>query len=227
MKSENKFASMAPTKWWPSPLAHSIIASPVPNFRLATREWLGQHIAVKLIRVLLGLLLVGALWPVGAARGADAAALEFRGVMQTGKDVKVGLFDRSTGLTVWVKVPAQSASPSAKISAGIAVREYNPAHNRLSVDYQGKTYTLVLQEAVLLYAPPPPPSDDGAAGPTDPDNIATGGGETTRRRALTQVETVNHALLAAGVDESQLLPGNPEPDSPTADAAPVDSTATP
>ncbi|MEI6861341.1 MAG: hypothetical protein WCL04_03725, partial [Verrucomicrobiota bacterium] len=111
---------------------------------------------MKLTHFLPVLLFAGALWPTGTARGEDAPVLEFRGVMQLGTDIKVGLFERNTGMTVWVKVPAKPGPPPAAIAMGLTVREYDPAHNRLSVDYLGHTYALVLKEAILLYEPPPP-----------------------------------------------------------------------
>ncbi len=176
---------------------------------------------MRKILLLASLLLGGALWPSGAARGADAAALEFRGIVEAGGKVTVGLFDRAAGTTFWLKVPAKTATPPKEISAGLAVREYDPEHNRLSVDYQGRTYTLVLQEAVLLYAPPPPEPPPGGSGetPTDTNNVSTGGGEVPRRQSLTQVEVANQVLRDAGAAESQLLPGNPEPAAPPPTAA--------
>ncbi len=176
---------------------------------------------MKLIRLLPVLLLAGALWPAGAVRGEDTPALEFRGVMQLGTDVKVGLFERNTGLTVWVKVPTKPSPPSGIIATGLTVREYDPARNRLTVDYLGHTYTLVLKEAVILFEPippPPPPAPDPAALPAEP---ATGGGEVPRRRALTQVEILNQILRDTGTDESQLLQGNP-PLEP-AESSPADA----
>jgi hypothetical protein len=194
---------------------------PFQNSHWCPRDKTATLERVKRFSFLAGLLLGGALWPAGAARGADATALEFRGVMQSGGKVMVGLFDRATGRTFWTKVPAKSVPPPKEISVGIAVRDYDPEHNRLSVDYQGHTYTLVLSEAQLLYEPPPPePAAPGETGaPAEAAKNATGGGEVPRRQSLAQVEAANQLLRAAGADESQLLQGNPQPAAPAADAA--------
>jgi len=127
--------------------------------------------------------------------------------MALGGIVKVGVYDPDTGMAFWIKVPAKSAAPPAAISAGIAVREYDPAHNRLQVDYQGKTYALVLPEAKPLYTPPPPeappgtPGDTGSIVQTDPNNVPAGGGEAPRRQSLTQVAAVNQLLRESGQAE--------------------------
>lgn len=185
-------------------------------------------VVMKLSRPLIILLLAGALWPAGAVRGAEGPGpLEFRGVVSSGGTTKVGLFDREAGSTVWAKVPAKPLSPETKPAEGVAVRDYDPAHNRLTVDYHGRTYSLALAEAVLVVAPPPPepvPAEEKPTDGTTPDgeNTPTTTPEVPRRQSLTQVEVANALLRASGADESVLLQGNPtaEPSAPTAPVSP-------
>jgi hypothetical protein len=183
--------------------------------------------AVKRSRHLLTFLLAGALWPAGAARGAAGPGpLEFRGVITTGGVTKVGLLDRESGAVVWAKVPAKPLTADTKPAAGVAVRDYDPAHNRLTVDYHGGTYSLALAEAVLVIAPPPPepaPAEEKPADGTAPEgeNPPAAAPEVQRRQSLRQVEVANALLRESGADESLLLQGNPtaEPSAPVAPAA--------
>ncbi len=189
-------------------------------------------------RPILCLLLGAALWPAGAARGADGPGpLEFRGVISSGGVTKVGLFDRESGAVVWAKAPAQPLSADTKPAAGVAVRDYDPDHTRLTVDYHGRTYALALAEAVLVVAPPPPPPSD----PSSPDaplaDSSSPAGENTpatapevqRRQSLRQVEVANTLLRQSGVDDSLLLQGNPttEPSAPDTLSVPATPDASP
>jgi hypothetical protein len=143
-------------------------------------------------------LLAGAgLAPAWAVSPTGAEPLEFRGVIDTGASVTIGLSDPSTGENFWV--PANGKGPGA--SQRVVVRSYDPAHGRLVVDYDGQIYSLTLEKAVIKAAPPPAdaPGADVADANAGPDQMPATN-PVPRRQSLRQVEVINQTLLRAGLD---------------------------
>jgi hypothetical protein len=145
---------------------------------------------------LVGALLAGAgLAPARAVSPFGAAPLEFRGVIDAGSSVTIGLFDPVTGESFWV--PAKGNGSSGRV----VVRSYDPAHGRLVVDYDGQTCSLTLEKAVIQaapLAPVDPVATDPAAAAGPDQRPATN--PVPRRQSLRQIEIINQAALQAGVD---------------------------
>jgi hypothetical protein len=156
------------------------------------------------------------------ARAQADAPLEFRGVLTSGEKVTVGLFDCITGESFWISAKVSTAAPH-----GVSVRDYDPKSGRLTVDYHGRPYTLVLAAAVIIAAPavePWSPPDESAAANSTTEVSGQIAGVVQRRRSLRQVEALNQSLQAeTGVDIFAFpgtAPMGPDPTSDALDFAP-------
>ena len=145
--------------------------------------------------IAVALLAVAGLAPARAVSPFGAPPLEFRGVIQAGSVVTIGLFDPVSGESFWV--PTKGKGSNSRVS----VRSYDPVHGRLVVEFDGQTISLTLAKAVILAAPPEPVNLLGA------DLVAGGGPDrppatnpVARRQSLRQIEIINQALRQAGED---------------------------
>ncbi len=83
-----------------------------------------------------------------------SGTLEFRGVLESGGRTLVGIFDRTTGQSLWV--PADGAPGETDT----VVRDFDPEENTLRLTYRGRAYTLALSDTVLGDAPATPSGEE-------------------------------------------------------------------
>ncbi len=111
----------------------------------------------------------------GGARAAtgETGALEFRGVVFENGQYAFSLYDRGTQQSAWVNI-GQTNLP-------FVARSFDQEHDRLTVEHQGRTLVLELQQGRMsdqgqqqpMAGPPPLPTPDQAAqagsGPRSPE----------------------------------------------------------
>ncbi len=140
--------------------------------------------------------------PVAAAAGA----VEFVGVLRTGAEEVVCLYDTTKQRGYWLAV--------GQTEGGVALKSYDAAKRQATVELQGQAQTLALKEpkfegTVTPVAPPPPGLTVAAAAPSPADEAArlqAVAEEVKRRRALRQA-----AAQQAGGPPPVPPPGVPMP----------------
>lgn len=110
--------------------------------------------------------------PAGAAAAATADTaqpLQFRGVVAEAGAYRFSLYDPARKTGAWVRLD--------ETDQGFVVKSYDPAHDRVTVAYQGRLLTLALPEAKIAAAPASAPFTGApgmqpGAGPVTPQATA-------------------------------------------------------
>jgi hypothetical protein len=121
----------------------------------------------------------------------EGAAIEFRGLIATKDGVLFGLYDRSRNLGAWVGEKEKGAE--------FVVQGYDAANDLVTVDYQGRKFTLPLSASRIGTAAPSPVAVVRPSGPSisggsvsarpaqaDATRLESVAAEVRRRRALRQ-----------------------------------------
>lgn len=120
----------------------------------------------------------------------EGATVEFRGLITTKDGVLFGLYDRSRNLSAWVHEKEKGAE--------FVVQTYDAANDLVTVDYQGRKFTLPLSVARIGTAAPSPVAAVKPAGPA-----VTGGVAVAARPS--QVDATRMESVAAEVRRRRAL----------------------
>ncbi len=154
------------------------------------------------------------------ANGTPDAPLELRGIMVEGDSTMFSIYDPSRHAATWTKLN--------ELGRDYIVRTYDAAKDTVTLDYQGRTLTLVLHTAKIASAPvspmpmmgasPPPAMPQPIGGPVvlnptpadEQRRLEAIAAEVNRRRMIRQ-----QALQASRQQIQPAPPGNqPPPGNP-------------
>jgi hypothetical protein len=132
----------------------------------------------------------------------ENAAVEFRGMIATKDGVLFGLYDRTRNVGAWVRENDKSAE--------FQVQSYDASADLVTVDYQGRKFTLPLSTSRIATAAPSPvqaprpPGQTGGGAPVavnavsaDATRLESVAAEVRRRRALRQAAAAGTPAPAA------------------------------
>jgi len=132
----------------------------------------------------------------------EGGAVEFRGMIATKDGVLFGLYDRTRNVGAWVREKDKSAE--------FQVQSYDASADLVTVDYQGRKFTLPLSTSRIATAaasPVPvarPAVQSGSsapvavnAAPADAARLESVAAEVRRRRALRQAAATGAPAPAA------------------------------
>lgn len=130
----------------------------------------------------------------------ENASVEFRGMIATRDGVLFGLYDRTRNVGAWVREREKSAE--------FQVQSYDASSDLVTVDYQGRKFTLPLSTSRIATAaasavPRPAPVPGAAApvavnaAPADAARLESVAAEVRRRRALRQAAATGTPAPAA------------------------------